>query len=430
MIQVLGLPLLMCLALAGVLGYLGIHVLKREIIFIDIALAQLAAVGAIGAHLAFHAHGDSILGFTVAFAFVLAAAGFYAFARRKVAQIPVEAVIGVTYAVAAAGALFLVGVAPGGHVHVQHMLAGSILWVTWRDVLVCASSFAAVGGLFRLLRGPLTRISDDYDTATSEGLNVVLWDFVFYALCGLVIALAVRVSGIVLVFAFLIIPATISAIFSSGWRTRLLAAWAAGFTASVLGLLFAYRLNFSMGPSVAVFLGLELALAGVYALRRSRGLALTSAGCLTAVFLGLLFAGPIADTEHVDRAGGDTHDSDAHAHVSHAHTEEHEANFEQLLEGATGDINKLVRLFAVAPGDEAKSDLVARALDAELRTGARFALEFLSGDPPLFFRQVVVDKLEEVTGRPSGFDVAEPFAAAVNRRAAAKVALECGVEVP
>ena len=102
MIQVLGLALLMCLALAAMMAYLGIHVLKREIIFIDIALAQLAAVGAIVAHLAFHAHEGSALSFLVAFAFVLLAAAFYAFARRKVAQIPVEAVIGVSYAITAA----------------------------------------------------------------------------------------------------------------------------------------------------------------------------------------------------------------------------------------------------------------------------------------------------------------------------------------
>ncbi len=296
MIQMLGLPLLMCLALAAMMGYLGIHVLKREIIFIDIALAQLAAMGAIAAHLAFHAHGDSILSFTVAFGFVLAAAGFYAFARRKVAQIPVEAVIGVTYAITAAGALFLVGVAPGGHVHVQHMLAGSILWVTWRDVLVCAGAFAAVGGLFRLFREPLTKMSDDYDAAASEGLNVVLWDFVFYALCGLVIALAVRVSGIVLVFAFLIIPTTISAIFSSDWRTRLFAAWAAGSTASVLGLLFAYRLNFSMGPSVAMFLGIELAVAGVWSLRRSKAFAVAASAGFGVLLVVLLLSGPASET--------------------------------------------------------------------------------------------------------------------------------------
>ena len=390
MIQVLCLPLLVCLALAAVMGYLGIHVLKREVIFIDIALAQLAAVGAIVAHLAFHAHEGSVLSFLVAFAFVLLAAAFYAFARRKVAQIPVEAVIGVSYAITAAGALFLVGVAPGGHLHIQHMLAGSILWVTWQDVLVCVAAFAAVGGLFRLFRGPLTKISDDYDGAVREGLNVVLWDFVFYALCGLVITLSVRVSGIVVVFALLIIPATISAVFSSSWRTRLLAAWAAGAVASVLGLLFAYRLDFSMGPSVAMFLGIELALAGVYALWRSRAYLVAAAGSLVIVFLLLLLLGRAPDTQageavHEDVAGHSVHEEHAHGHAEEGAA----VDFTSRL-GRAEDADELVGLFSEAPDEGARSDVAVRALDVDLGTGVRLALRFLRTDPPLFFRQVVV----------------------------------------
>ena len=432
MIQVLCLPLLVCLALAAVMGYLGIHVLKREVIFIDIALAQLAAVGAIVAHLAFHAHEGSVLSFLVAFAFVLLAAAFYAFARRKVAQIPVEAVIGVSYAITAAGALFLVGVAPGGHLHIQHMLAGSILWVTWQDVLVCVAAFAAVGGLFRLFRGPLTKISDDYDGAVREGLNVVLWDFVFYALCGLVITLSVRVSGIVVVFALLIIPATISAVFSSSWRTRLLAAWAAGAVASVLGLLFAYRLDFSMGPSVAMFLGIELALAGVYALWRSRAYLVAAAGSLAVVFLLLLLVGRAPDTQageavHEDVAGHGVHEEHAHAH---AHAEEEAVlDFTSRL-GRTEDADELVELFSQAPDEGARSDVAVRALEVDLRTGVRLTLEFLRRDPPLFFRQVVVDKLEDMTGKPSGFDVEEPFSNAANKAAVRNLASGYGLEAP
>ncbi len=428
MIQVLGLPLLMCLALAAMMGYLGIHVLKREIIFIDIALAQLAAVGAIAAHLAFHAHGDSILGFTVAFGFVLAAAGFYAFARRKATQIPIEAVIGVSYAIAAAGALFLVGVAPGGHVHVQHMLAGSILWVTWRDVLVCAGAFAAVGGLFKLFRGPLTRISDDYDAAMGEGLNVVLWDFVFYTLCGLVIALAVRVSGIVLVFALLIIPATISAVFSSGWRARLLAAWVAGAGASVLGLLFAYRLDFSMGPSVAVFLGLELMLTGIYSIWRSRGYVLAAVGCLVVLLAVLLLAGPVAGArETVPAEAGPVEVLD---HGLHDYEAERQADDLTGSVEEAGGADTFGRLFADAPDEAARSEIVVRALDADIRTGVQLALQFLSADAPFYFRQVVVSKLEEMTGSPTGFDAGEPFASAVNQNAAVKLASEYDLEVP
>ena len=270
LLEVLGLPLLACLMMIAILGYLGIHVLKREVIFIDIALAQTAAVGAIVAHLAFHAHGDSLLGYASAFGCVLLAAAFYSIVRKRVTQISLEAIIGVTYAIAAAAALFFVGIAPGGHVHVQEMLAGSILWTTWKDLAWCALAFSGVGFCFFLFRGPFGRISDDYEEARAGGLKVAGWDFLFYSLLGIVITLAVRLAGVVVVFALLIMPATASALFSSRWGRRLLAAWLVGAVASVAGLLFAYHLDFSVGPAVALFLGLVLVLAGLgQALRRA-----------------------------------------------------------------------------------------------------------------------------------------------------------------
>lgn len=263
-IQVVGLPFLACLAMTGILSYLGIHVLKREVIFIDIALAQTAAVGAIVAHLAFGAHGDSVLAYACAFGFILVMAAFYSLVRSRAVQIPLEAIIGVSYAIAAAAALFLVGVVPGGHVHVHEMLAGSILWTTWKDILLCALVFSAVGLCFYLLRRPLGRMSDDYDGAHREGMKVVRWDFLFYALLGVVITLAVRIAGVVVVFAFLIIPATASALFSANVRKRLAIAWVSGAAASLLGIVFAYELDFSVGPSVALFLGLVLVLSSLW----------------------------------------------------------------------------------------------------------------------------------------------------------------------
>ena len=203
LVQILGIPLLVCLEMIAILGYLGIHVLKREVIFIDIALAQIAAVGAIGAELAFEAHGHSVLGYACAFGATLVAAAFFSLVRRRVVQIPLEAVIGVSYAIAAAGALFLVGIAPGGHVHVQQMLAGSILWATWADVMWAALLFGLVGSCFYVFRRPFASISEDYEGTAREGVNTLGWDLLFYALLGVVVTLAVRIAGVVVVFAFL-----------------------------------------------------------------------------------------------------------------------------------------------------------------------------------------------------------------------------------
>ncbi len=262
-IQILGLPFLACILMSSILGYLGIHVLKREVIFIDIALAQIAAVGSIVAHLAFKVHGDSLVAYLCSLSFVLLAAVFYAFVRSKIFQLSLEAIIGISYAVAAAAALFLVGIAPGGHIHVQHILSGSLLWTSWTDVIVSLLAFSAVGFYFYLIRKPLINVSNSYQQALNKGVKVIVWDFIFYLLLGIVITLSVQIGGVVVVFAYLIIPATISAIFSSRLGVQLIVIWTATIMGSISGLLFAYYLDFSVGPAIALFLGIELILAAI-----------------------------------------------------------------------------------------------------------------------------------------------------------------------
>lgn len=257
-VATLALPFLACLLMTTILGYLGLHVLKREVIFIDIAVAQVAALGAIAAHLSFRVHADSFIASACALCATLAVALFFAIVRRKVRQLPIEATIGITYAIVAAGALFAIGKSTGGHTHVQQMLTGSLLWVNWRGVAGAAAAFALAGVCFYLCRDTLQRISDNYQRAADDGVNVIAWDFLFYALCGVVIAAAVQLAGVVVVFCFLIVPATISALFSNKWRTRLVITWIAGTTASVLGLAFSRLGDFSAGVSVALFLGVIL----------------------------------------------------------------------------------------------------------------------------------------------------------------------------
>lgn len=263
LLQILGLPFLMCLIIGAILGYFGIHVLKREVIFIDIAVAQVAAVGSIAAHLLFEVEEDTVISYLFSLCCVLLIAAFYAMARRKIVQISIEAVIGISYAITAAAAMFLIGIAPG-HAHAEEMLAGKLLWVTWQHIVLCLVVFTAVAFCFYIFRKPLLRISENYEEAITQGLKVIWWDFVFYALLGVVITLAVRVTGIVTVFSFLIIPATISALFTAHWGLRMFIAWAAAIVASVGGLLFAYRFDFSIGPAIALFLGGVLIIAALF----------------------------------------------------------------------------------------------------------------------------------------------------------------------
>jgi zinc/manganese transport system permease protein len=263
LIQMLGLPFLICMMMGAILGYCGIHVLKREVIFIDIALAQIAAVGSIVAHLAFDAEEGTLLAYTFSFGCVLAIAAFYALVRSRIFQISIEAVIGISYAIAAAGALFLIGVTPG-HTHMEEMLSGSLLWTGLPEIIGSFIVFCAIGFCFYIFRKPLLRISEDYNDALTGGMKVVWWDFLFYALVGVVIVVAVRIAGVVVVFAFLIIPATTSALFSSRWVTRMFIAWSVAVMASIGGLLFGYYLDFSLGPAIALFLGGALIIAALF----------------------------------------------------------------------------------------------------------------------------------------------------------------------
>ena len=165
--------------------------------------------------------------------------------------------------IAAAAALFLVGMQPGGHLHIQHILSGSLLWTDGRDVLTGAIAFSAVGFCLYLVRKPLMSLSESYRHTRSKGAGAIFWDFVFYLLIGLVITFSVQMGGVVLVFAYLIIPATISAVFTSQLRIQLIIIWIAAIAASISGLLFAYYLDFSVGPAIALLLGIELIIAAV-----------------------------------------------------------------------------------------------------------------------------------------------------------------------
>jgi zinc/manganese transport system permease protein len=263
LVQILGLPFLMCLIIGTILGYFGIHVLKREVIFIDIAVAQVAAVGSIAAHLLFDAEEDTLISYVFSLCCVFLIAAFYAAARKKIVRISIEAVIGISYAITAAGAMFLIGIAPG-HAHAEEMLAGKLLWVTREHIVLCLVVFTAVAFCLCIIRKPLSKISQNYEEAVRQGLKVVWWDFMFYGLLGVVITLAVRVTGVVTVFSFLIIPATISALFSANLASRMFIAWAAATVASLGGLLFAYFFDFSVGPAIALFLGAVLTITALF----------------------------------------------------------------------------------------------------------------------------------------------------------------------
>ena len=268
-------PLTACLLLVLINVYFGIHVLKREIIFIDIALAQIAAFGtAVAAviHHLFHdgsAHGhdhseDSILAYILALSFIIFSALVFSFLKNKKISIPIEAIIGISYAFATTAAVIILDKAAGGDVHIHDMLVGSILWVSWSQVIKLFVIVALVGLIHFIFRKKFTKLSDNYQNKDDKMKNPILWDFLFYLTFGIVIIEAVNISGILTVFAFLILPAAFSAMFSQSWTKRIIIGFALGAVVSVFGLYFSWNMDVPVAPLIIISMGVFLILGAIY----------------------------------------------------------------------------------------------------------------------------------------------------------------------
>jgi len=250
-------PFLMCLVLTGIHAYLGIHVIAREVVFVDIALAQIAALGAAAALLAgFELESGAAylfgLGATVAGALVLALTRSR---RRRVSQ---EAMIGVVYAVSAAAAVLVADRTPHGAEHLRGMLVGSLLAVTGAEVARVAALYAVVGLFHWLCRRPFFLISTDPDAAFRAGWRVRLWDFLFYASFGLVVTSSVRIAGVLLVFSYLIVPALAGIALGGPVGRRLWVGWAFGALVSLAGMVASAALDLPTGATVACAFGVTL----------------------------------------------------------------------------------------------------------------------------------------------------------------------------
>jgi zinc/manganese transport system permease protein len=252
-------PFAACLVLVGILGYLGLHVLLRKVIFVDLALAQIAALGAVVAFVFGHQPGGvESFAFSLGAAFIGAA--IFAWSRARRERVPQEAIIGITYVVASAATILVVDRAPEGAEHIKELLAGSILWVTWpvvlRDLAICA----AVGVFHWLFRKRFALISEDPEAAFAGGLAVRWWDFLFYLSFGVVITVSVEIAGVLMVFAYLVAPAIIALAATDRWSARIALAWLLGLAASALGLLASYQWDLPSGPAIVCALGLFLVL--------------------------------------------------------------------------------------------------------------------------------------------------------------------------
>jgi zinc/manganese transport system permease protein len=227
-IEFLWVPFLACLVLTGIHVYLGLHVLARGIIFVDLALAQVAALGITVAILAGHPI-QSEAAYWYALAFTLAGSLVFALSGTRRSALPQEAIIGIVYAVSAAIAILIIDRAPQGSEHIKQLLVGSLLTVTLREVATLALLYAIIGALHWAIRRPLLEISLDPETAASKGRWLRWWDFVFYGSFGFVVTSSVQIAGVLLVFSYLIVPAAIAALLARSVIARLALGWGIGF---------------------------------------------------------------------------------------------------------------------------------------------------------------------------------------------------------
>jgi zinc/manganese transport system permease protein len=258
MLELLWLPFLACLLLTAIHVYLGLHILARGVIFVDLALAQVAALGITVAFLAGHPI-QSDAAYWYALAFAVAGGLLFALTSVRRAPIPQEAVIGIVYAVCAAVAVLVVDRAPQGSEHIKQLLVGHILTVSATDVARLAAGYALIGALHWLARRPLLEISLDPDGAAARGRAVRWWDALFYASFALVVTSSVRIAGVLLVFSYLVVPAAVAALLVRSIAARLLLGWAAGAAVSAAGLLAAYAWDLPTGASVVATFGAAIA---------------------------------------------------------------------------------------------------------------------------------------------------------------------------
>jgi len=247
-------PIVACVLLPWLLVYLGLHVVQRGIIFIDIAMAQMASVGICVAVL-LHLDLESPATFAIALGFTLMGSAIFSFTGKRESKVPQEAVIGIAYVVAAAAAVLLLSRAAEGDEEIKNMLVGNILLVTPHEVWKCFALFVAVGVFHFILRRSFLLVSFDRDRAYQKGLRVRWWDFLFYAVFGLVVTSFVRIAGVLLVFSYLIVPAVCGINLARRISHRLLIGWVIAWVGGIAGLFLSFWWDLPSGAAIVCTFG-------------------------------------------------------------------------------------------------------------------------------------------------------------------------------
>ncbi len=258
----LALPLAASLVIAGIHAYLGVHVVERGVIFVDLSLAQIAAFGSTVALLLPMSDGDPHGSpvYWVSLAFTFLGAVLFSMIRSRRARIPQEAIIGIAYAVASAATILAMSKATSEAEHLKDMLVGNILAVSEQEVVTTAGLYLLIGIFHYLFRRKFLLITMDPDRAEAEGVSIRLWDFLFYMSFGFVVTRSVAIAGVLLVFCYLIVPSVAAMLYSDRIGPRLAIGWTMGSVVSALGVYFSLWLDLPTGATIVCTFGAVLVL--------------------------------------------------------------------------------------------------------------------------------------------------------------------------
>ena len=437
-------PLLACFILSITHVYMGIHVVSRKVIFVDLALAQIAALGATYATtLGYDAHepADSLVVAVFSLLFTFAGAGLFSIARMRKERVPQEAFIGIVYAAASAAAVLILSKSPTGGEELKHMLVGDILLVSIPTIINDTVLYSLLAVFHISFRRRFLAISKDAEGAQASGINIRLWDLLFYTTFGVMVTRSVAIAGVLLVFSYLVIPAVIAQMWSDTIRGRLFIGWATALSASVTGILWSFASDTPTGPAVVISLAAFLIVSGAsYSILKSpaRGRAAANVAILLAI--GIVFFGTLSmfrkgvatetlsGSAAVDRLLEELkHDEaanqlDAISHLSQMEDKRIVPALAELLSKAKSD--QVVETIAETLGRK-NDPRAAPALRAALKkdydpflkltlagaltklkdkAGYDALLEILKGDQPVLLRSQALELIKEESGKDFGYN--------------------------
>ncbi len=438
-------PFLACLVLSINHVYLGIHVIARKVIFVDLALAQIAALGATYAlTLGYDPLGDSFKVSLFSLAFTFVGAGAFAIARMRRERVPQEAFIGIIYAAASAAAILILSKSATGGEELKHMLVGDVLLVTWPQVISMAALYGTIGIFHLIFRHKFLAISLDPEGAEKSGIHVRFWDILFYMSFGVVITKSVAIVGVLLVFSYLVVPAVIAQMWSDTIRGRLMFGWLIAIFASTFGIIWSFHSDYPTGPAVVVMLGIFLILASiVYYIRHSQAKFRAAVSVAGMALFGILFLTTLSYFKKVEpeavakvnpidlllmelKEPEEAHQLDAITHLSDLHDPRIVPELMAIMARTKSDQVVEAAVTALTKQKDSKAIPVLRAASkgiydsflkltigkAQLELGDNEGYGTLVGilrdEEAGFARQQANDILEGLSGRKFGYDAEKP----------------------